>query len=184
MILLGDTPYIQCFVRNEFLFDEKRGHGEFTAAVAFAFRAEPARVPMFQVMLNSGAQWARVPIHMICSKPCNPPLPIEQSCWWDSYGYEFTVVALPFLKNHAVTALGRDGKIRRGNYLFTVDWMNGGWAEVPDQHKNHHVIALEAGPWIAYPNNRLVWHDLSWITPAPNKEWQTPTRSYSVEGSV
>ena len=183
MILLGDTPYIECFVRNEFLFDEQRGHGEFTPAVAFAFRAEPARVPMFQVMLDSGAQWARVPIHMICSKPCDP-LPIEQSCWWDSYGYEFTVVALPFLKNHSVTALGRDGQIRKGNYLYTVDWMNGGWAEVPDQHKNHHIIALESGPWIAYPNNRLVWHDLSWITPAPNKEWQTPTRSYSVEGLI
>lgn len=97
MILLGDTPYTPCFVRNEFLFDEKRGHGEFTPAVAFAFRAEPARVPMFQVMLDSGAQWARVPVHMICSKPCDP-LPVEQSCWWDSYGYEFTVIALPFLK--------------------------------------------------------------------------------------
>ena len=112
MTLLGETPYLPCFVRNEFLFDEQTGHGEFTPAVVFAFRAEPARVPMFQVMLDSGAQWARVPIHMICSKPC-APLPVEQSCWWDSYGYEFTVVALPFLKGHAVTALGRDGQIRR-----------------------------------------------------------------------
>ena len=120
---------------------------------------------------------------MICSKPSDP-LPVEQSCWWDSYGYEFTVIALPFLKNHAVTALGRDGQIRKGNYLFTVDWMQTGWSETPDQHKNHHIIALESGPWIAYPNNRLVWHDLSWITPAPNKEWQTPTRSYSVEGLI
>ena len=90
MTLLGETPYTNCFVRNEFLFDEKRGHGEFTPAVVFAFRAEQARVPMFQVMLDSWAQWARVPVHMICSKPC-APLPIKQSCWWDSYGYEFTV---------------------------------------------------------------------------------------------
>jgi hypothetical protein len=78
--------------------------------------------------------------------------------------------------------LGRDGQIRKGNYLFTVDWMQTGWSETPDQHKNHHIIALESGPWIAYPNNRLVWHDPSWITPAPNREWQTPTRNYSVEG--
>ena len=44
MTLLGETPYTNCFVRNEFLFDEKRGHGEYTPAVVFAFRAEPARV--------------------------------------------------------------------------------------------------------------------------------------------
>ena len=125
MMLLGETPYTPCYVRSEFLFNEQKDFGEFTPAVVFAFRAEPARVPMFQVMLESGAQWARVPIHMICSKPCES-LPIEQVCWWDSYGYEFSVVALPFLKNHAVTALGRDKVIRKGNYLFTIDWMTTG----------------------------------------------------------
>jgi hypothetical protein len=97
MFALGETPYTKIFIRNEFLFDERKGHGEFTPAVVFAYRAEPARVPMFQVMLDSGAQWARVPIHMICSKPC-VALPVEQTSWWDSYGYDFTVVALPFLK--------------------------------------------------------------------------------------
>ena len=183
MNLLGETPQTPCFIRNEFLFDEQAGHGEFSCAMVFAFRAEPARVPMFQAMLESGAQWARVPIHMICSKPCDP-LPLEQSCWWDSYGYEFTAVALPFLKNHAVTALGRDGVVRSGRYLFTIDWMLTGWSEVPDQHKNHHIIALDTGQWIAYPNNRLVWHDPAWITPAPNSQWTPPTRSYSVEGIV
>jgi hypothetical protein len=91
-------------------------------------------------------------------------------------------VALPFLKNHSVTALGRDKVIRKGNYLFTVDWMKTGWSEVAHQHKNHHIIALESGPWIAYPNNRLVWHDESWIAPNPDREWQTPTRDYFVEG--
>lgn len=180
MTLLGETPYTPCFIRNEFFYDQQQQHGYFTKAVVFGFRAELAQVPLFQVMLDSGAQWARVPIHMICSKPCQP-LQLEQSCWWDSYGYEFTVIALPFLKNHVVTALGRDGHVRKGNYLFTVDWMQTGWSEIPDQHKNHHIISLESGPWIAYPNNRLVWHDPSWITPAPDKEWKTPTRSYSVE---
>ena len=68
MILLGDTPYVPCYVRNEFLFDEKRGHGEFTPAVTFAFRAEPARVPMFQVMLDSGALSATG--RMACCKSC------------------------------------------------------------------------------------------------------------------
>jgi hypothetical protein len=178
--LVADTPYLQAFVRREFLYDEAKHAGEFVPCVVFGFRAEPARVPMFQIMLASGAQWARVPIHKICSKPCEP-LDLDQVVWWDSYGYEFAVHEFGFLKNHAVTALGRDGVVRKGRYLFTVDWMQSGWSEAPDQHKNHHLIALDDGPWIAYPNNRLVWHDPAWIEPAPDKEWQTPTRSYFVE---
>ena len=180
MILIADTPYLEVFIRKEFLYDEADHVGEFVPAVVFGFRAEPARGPMFQVMLESGAQWARVPIHKICSKPCDP-LPLEQCIWWDNYGYEFVVHSFDFLKNMTVTALGRDKIIRKGKYLFTIDWAKTGWSEVADQHKNHHVIALDTGPWIAYPNNRLVWHDPSWIAPAPDKEWRTPTRSYSVE---
>lgn len=180
MMLLGDTPYTPCVVRNEFLFDEQHGQGKFTEGVVFAFRAEPGAVPMFSIMLRSGAQWARVPIHKICSKPCDP-LPLEQSCWWDSYSYNFEVIRLAFLRGHSVTALGRDGISRTGNYLFTIDWMVTGWSEIPDQHKNHHVIALQTGQWIAYPNNRLIWLDSSWITPAPNAKWKSPTKHYSVE---
>lgn len=179
--LIADTPLFEVMVRSEFFYNEENHFDEFTPAVVFGFRAEPARVPMFQIMTEHGAQWARVPIHMICTKKCEK-LSIENSVWWDSYGYDFSLHSFAALKNHYVTALGRDGIIRKGNYLFTIDWMKTGWSEIPDQHKNHHIIALETGQWIAYPNNRLVWHDKSWITPAPSAEWKTPTKDYFVEG--
>lgn len=179
MTFLVDTPYVTAYVRNEFLFDEQEGHGEFTPCTVFGFRAEPARVPLFQVMLDNGAMWARVPIHMLCNKPC-AALPIDISCWWDSFSHHCTVHAFAFLKNHAVSCLGRDKEVRRGNYLFTVDWQ-GRWAEAPDQHKNHHVIALDSGQWIAYPNNRLIWEDPSWIKPSKIPAWKSPTRNYYCE---
>jgi len=182
-MLIADCPIVQGFVRKEFLYDEEQGHGEFVKAVIFGVRAEPARAPMFQVMLESGAQWARVPIDKICLRHC-APLPIGQLVWWDCYGYDFAVHQFSFLKNHKVTALGRDGEIRTGNYLFTIDWMRTGWSEIPDQHKNHHVIGLQAGQLIAYPNNRLLWEDPSWITPALDKNWKSPTRTVFVEGST
>ena len=179
-MLIADTPYQQVLVRNEFFYDEKSGHGEYTKAVVFGFRAEPARVPMFQIMTEHGAQWARCPIHMIVTKPCEP-LPVEVVTWWDNYGYSFAVLEYKFLRGFSCTALGRDKVIRKGNYLFTIDWMVDGYSEIPDQHKCHHVIALETGQWIAYPNNRLVWADESWIKPNPQKEWRCPTRIYSAE---
>jgi hypothetical protein len=177
--LIAATPYTPALVRNSF-FDPNSS--EFTKCIVFGFRAEPGCVPMFQVMLDNGAQWARVPIHMLVSKSCEE-LPIETICWWDCYGYDFSIIAFPFLKDHQVEAIDPDGVFRMGNYLFTVDWMKTGWSEIPDQHKNHHIIALASGQWIAYPNNRLIWHDKSWITPLTErpKNWRSPTQTYSAE---
>lgn len=180
MTFLADTPYIPGYVRNEFLHDQQEGHGSFSACVVFGFRAEPARVPMFQIMLDNGAQWARIPIHALCSKPCDP-LPLEIVCWWDSFSRHCTVHQFDFLIGHRVEGLGRDKEMRPGKYLFTVDWCNGGWSEISDQHKNHHIIELDAGPWIAYPNNRLYWKDPSWIK-KPVTPMRSPSQSYSVEG--
>ena len=114
MNFLCDTPYVECHVRNEFLYDQAKGQGEYTEATIFGFRAEPARVPMFQVMLASGAQWARIPIHALCIAPCEP-LSVDLCAWWDSYGYHAQVHAFAFLRNHRVSALGRDGQIRAGS---------------------------------------------------------------------
>jgi len=181
MTFLVDTPYTRCFIRQEFFYDEKRGYGDFTEAYVFGFRSEPQRVPMFQVMLANGEQWARVPIHMICSKPCDP-LPLDVSVWWDCYSRYCTVHEFAFLRNHAVNCYGRDKQLRRGSYLFTIDWATGGFSEIPDQHKNHHIISLESGQWVAYPNNKLLWIDDSWIEGKPSFDWVSPSRVYSVEG--
>ena len=178
--LIADTPWLQVMVRSEFFYNHESHAGEFTPAVMFGVRAEPAAVPMFQVLLDSGAQWARVPIHMLCTKPCDP-LPLAQTCWWDCYGYSFTLHAFGMLRNHAVTARGRDGILRHGRYLFTLDWMQSGWSETPNQHKNHHVIVLDTGHLIAYPNNALQWIDSSWITGTPDRSWVTSQQTYTVE---
>ena len=115
-------------------------------------------------------------------KPCEA-LALSLCAWWDSFGYTANVHAFEFLKNHRVQAMGRDKAIRHGRYLFTIDWAKDNWSETPDQHKNHHVIALDDGPWIAYPNNRLLWIDPSWIEPNVDRGWQSPSHNYSVEAS-
>ena len=177
----ADTPYITAYVRNEFLYDQQKGHGEYTLCTVFGFRAEPMRVPMFQIMLESGAQWARIPIHALCSKPCDQ-LPLRLCVWWDSFSRNCQVKEVPFLRNHRVKAIGRDGVQGGGTYLFTVFWCDGGWSEVPDQSKDHHIIALDDGQWIAYPNNRLLWVDPSWINGEVPRDWHSPSTNYSVEG--
>jgi hypothetical protein len=82
-----------------------------------------------------------------------------------------------------VTLKCRDTQPRVGNYLFTVDWQ-GSWADIPDQHKNHHVIAGEDGNIYAYPNNKILWHDASYNVPLPAdaKDWQRNTRAGAPRG--
>jgi len=180
MSFMVDTPYVTAYIRNEFLYDHTQGEGEFTECTVFGFRAEPARVPMFSVMLNNGAQWARTPIHALCSKPC-PAMSLQIACWWDSFSRFCDVREMQFLRNHRVKALGRDGVQRPGVYLFSVFWADGGWSEIPDQSKDHHIIALDSGQWIAYPNNRLLWQDPSWIGGELPRGWKSPSTNYSVE---
>jgi hypothetical protein len=99
-----DTPYVTAYVRNEFLYDQQKGHGEFTEVTVFGFRAEPMRVPMFQIMTAQGAQWARIPIHALCSKPC-PAISLQIACWWDSFSRFCEVREVQFLRNHRVQAM-------------------------------------------------------------------------------
>ena len=155
----ADTPYLTAYVRNEFLHDHEKGKGDFTPCTVFGFRSEVMRAPMFQIMLESGAQWARIPIHALCSKPC-PEMALQLTVWWDS-----------FSRNCQVKEVA----------LMTVFWCDGGWSEVPDQSKDHHIIALDTGQFIAYPNNRLLWADPSWIRGEVPRDWRSPSDNYSVE---
>jgi hypothetical protein len=130
-------------------------------------------------MLETGAQWANVPIHLITTKPVDP-LPVNVATLWDCFSDTFEVVEMPLLKSIACVARGSDGEKRDGNYRFTIDWQ-GLWAEVPEQHKQHHVIELQSGHLIAYPNNKLLWKDPAYFKEGP-LDYRHNTHFWSVEG--
>lgn len=180
--ILAPTPITRCLVRNEFLFDQASGHGDYTEGYIFGFRARRAFIPSFQVMLVNGAQWANVPIHMLAVRECDALAPRVCS-WWDCFSDEFEVVELLLLRNLRVSARGCDSTDREGNYLFTVD-LSGGWAEVPDQHKQHHIIALKSGQLIAYPNNKLLWQDESYVDGTDIPRYAANSHAWSVEGEL
>lgn len=181
--IIAPTPITPCVVRNEFLFDQEEGEGDFTPGYIFGFRAAPARIPAFQVMLENGAQWANVPIHMLATKACERLAPRVCS-WWDCFSSTFTIAEFPLLKSLRCSARGVDGQDREGNYLFTVDW-TGLWADIPDQHKQHHVIALKAGQIIAYPNNKVRWLDESYVDEKTQfPRYRPNSHAWSVEGRI
>jgi hypothetical protein len=184
--LLAPIPYVPVYVRDEFLHDLQSGHGNFTFGYAFAFCAVPARVPSFQVILETGAQWARLPIHALCMKEKAEALPLSELVWWDCFEYTFEVLRLPMLESMRCKLRSTTGKEYTGTYLMTVDWHGEGFSHIPDQHKNHHIIALESGQLAAYPNNKIIWDDPSFVTGFGEKkpDYKVNTHVWSVEAGV
>lgn len=181
--LLASTPIIECLVRRSFLtgIDSPAAMTEYEPGYIFGFCARPGRVPAFQVMLHCGAQWAHVPLHMVCTKEWQP-LDLKLLTWWDCFSADFEIVTLELLRGVQVELRDRVGTKHWGRYLFTVEW-RGAWADIPDQHKNHHVIEGKNGHIFAYPNNKLRWIDASYNVPMPgsSKHWKSNTRQWSVE---
>ena len=132
--LVADTPYTYCLVRREFLRDGQDGHGEYVEGCIFGVTALEGRLPAFQVMLRDGAQFARLPLVAFCEKPSaylEPPV----VCLWDSLSYSVAVHQYSYLTTLVADVFCGDGVERRGKYLFTLDWAESDYAEMPDRHE-------------------------------------------------
>lgn len=162
--LVEDVPFTYCLVRNEFLYNQDRGHGEFTECCIIGVVALEGRAPMFTAMLKNGAIWARLPIHAFCFQE-SEPLPLSAICLWDCLSYDVTVHQYAYLTTLRCDVFCSDGVSRGGEYLFTLDWCKSNYSEMPDQHKQHHIIKLDTGHIAAMPGNRLRWYEPSWVRP-------------------
>lgn len=162
--LIADVPFTYCLVRDEFMYDQQQGHGDYTEACIFGVVALDGRAPMFTAMIRNGAQWARLPLHAFCFKPCDP-LPLTALCMWDCLSYDVTPHQYAYLSTLRADVFCGDGITRGGDYLFTLDWCKSHYSEMPDQHKQHTLLRLDTGHIAAMPGNRLRWREPSWIQP-------------------
>jgi len=138
------------------------------------------RALSFNILLHSGANYSRAPIHLLrLGEAPEPDLAYQQP--WDCLADECEVYENPTLSGLRV--LMKNGQT--GVCLFTVDYPATGWAALPDQHKEHHLIAGDDGRLYAMPNNYLLWNeratvkDTNWST-APRLERND--RIWSAEG--
>ncbi len=158
MYLNADVPYFRAYIKNEFLYNFEQGHGEFTEGYVFGVCAMEGRCLSFHVLLETGAQWARLPVHAIVFQKEAPSLELKYIQPWDCPSYHVAVTAYSYLRNMPTKVLLGNGQMVRGNYLFTVDYAEMAFAE-NDEHKCSHLIKTENGLLIAQPNNRCLWGD-------------------------
>jgi len=147
----------------------------------FGLVSLPGRTFGCHVLLENGAVYRNIPLHMLSHGEA-PEWHTHEAQTWDCYGTDFALVAYPFLKRARCHVKLRDGSKLQGEYLFTIVPMNDGWSESPDQAKEFFVIALDNGRFTAQPTNHVLVQDLSFVD--PGGQWPVLKRQdkkYSVD---
>jgi hypothetical protein len=182
---------IKLFLRNEYLYQNQKGLGEFTECVVLSIRCMPGQAALFQVLLPNGVVRDKLPSHALLTKPelPDPDLPFHYLQIWNCFSYNFTIIQLNYLKDAPVEIYAKDRKWYPGKYFATINWGSNDpnaditLAEDPAEHKSHHIILLSNGQIALQPNNRIKWSEPSFVTkPFPTKpDYLVCNEFYNVE---
>lgn len=171
--ILSDTPsIIRCLVRAEFTQNHTAGQGTYLKAHILGVRCQEAASVQFQVRFDepsiAGAMFC-LPVQALCWKPCDLP-DTELIQPWDTFSPTFTVHEFALWKRGNASLLN----VRRihpyperlpARYLFTIDFTGNALADDFEQHKQLHVLQVEAGWFAAVPNNRVLSIDSAFSKP-------------------
>lgn len=187
--LNANIPSLTCYIRNEFMFNHEKGHGEFTNANVHAVASITGRVPLFEAFLENGVNWTRRPIHAFCWKKEAEILPLIEHLYWDCFSYYVDVQVRERLGGLRADLISITGVKRQGEYMFTLDWaqenrniLDVNFSETPE-HKCGHVFKMDNGNYFIYPNNRIIWKDRAWTFNriSSNPGYKIDLNTYSVE---
>ena len=168
MHISSSTPSIQLLVRNEFLFNQKSGFGEYTKGWLVGVRTVKGLAATFYVLLENGVLFTGLPIHALCHKP-SEKMQLGDLEMWDCLAYDHSVFQFDFLKGMACNVLLRNKETHPGEYLFSLDFSSSGSltniSESPNEWKVFHFIKLNNGNFCLYPQNRMLFKDASLVIP-------------------
>jgi len=190
-----NIPTLEIYVREQFLYDGAADQiGKFVKAAAFSVSSVPGRALGFQVMLENGAVFDRLPVTALASKPNASQIPemVSDAQIWDCPSAEISCIVYDFLAGLCVDAAmpTKSGdSYLRGEYVMTFDWHDAPAADNPGQlgHKCAHLIALQSGDYVLYPNNRLCFHSPAWVKrpwaaePVERPDYRINTQRYVCE---
>ena len=186
MFVNADIPHFYCFLRKEYLYDLKEHYGEFVPVAVFGIKSIQARAITFHCMSENGACFDHIPINALAWKKGSEKMQLDNLELWDCFSYDVSVTKFQFLKNLRVRTFLKDGKIYWGEYMFTIDWAGTEYAEDYGEggHKSAHIIKLDNGNFAGQPNNRIFWHEPSFITkPFMEKpDYKTNSYNFKAEG--
>jgi hypothetical protein len=182
---------LKVWVRDEYLYQGKKGKGQFTQGIIISIRCMPGQAALFQVLFENGVMRDKLPSHALLTKPeiPDPDLPFHYLQLWNCFSYNFTLLKLNFVSGGPVEVYMKDKKFYSGKYFATINWGSNDintditLSEDPMEHKSHHIILLDNGQIALQPNNRIKWSEPSFVTkPFPEKpDYLVCNEFYNVE---
>ena len=169
--LNANIPPIDCYVRGNFLRNQKDSHDKYFPCVIFGVSSVQNRSPLFHFMMEDGGIWWRMPINAFCKEPNTPEVDLHNLVLWNSFSPFISVTKFGNLANLSLHYVDREKAKVNGKYLFTLDWhnpdtnvLNDGYSESPSEHKCGHVIQRDDGNYAIQPNNRIFVFEPSYTT--------------------
>lgn len=152
------------FVDKRFLHGRDPQYaGQVEPCVIFGVTSIPSRALHFSILCESGAQWARMPLHALFHEAPRSDYrhPLTDLQMWDAHGWDFSVTQFDYIREMGCHFRKRDGSMTPGSYWFTLDHTDNGYSQFPPEHKCYHLLLLEdgSGQIAAQPNNRILWRD-------------------------
>ena len=164
-----NIPVITCYMRNEYLYNHTKGHGDFTLCDVHAVASIEKRVPLFEAFLENGVNWTRRPINAFCWKKDAPVRPLSDHMYWDCFSPYVDVQIRQRMFGKRAELITPSYDKLEGVYMFSIDWSwesKAGFTDInfseTPEHKCAHVFKMDEGNYFAYPNNRIVWYDDAW----------------------
>lgn len=184
-----NLPTFTCFIRNEYLYNHEKGHGEFTPCDVHTVSSIEKRVPLFEAFLENGVNWTRRPITAFCWKTDAVLVSLEEAMYWDCFSPYIDVQVRNRLSGLKAELITPSNKKEEGIYMFTLDWswenktiLDTNFSETPE-HKCGHFFKMNNGNFYCYPNNRIIWYDDAWLKNRINKNpgYKIDLTTYTVE---
>ena len=155
-----NLPPIMVYVRNEFLFGQKKGFGEFTVGHLVSVRSLQNQCFQFSVLLGNGALFTGLPAHALAFKQEAPKRPLNESQMWDSISSSIDIIQLELLLYMPATIKLFSGELVKGEYLFTIDAVGtNDLSRHPIHWKQMHCFKTEEGNLLISPQYRVQFQD-------------------------
>lgn len=171
MLLNHNIKPIKCLLKKEYLYNLERHQGEYEECHLFGISSIKGRALGFHAFLSTGAVFYRLPLSAFVWKKGAADVPLDYLQTWDQLGYHISVIEYDFLKELNGKVFMKNGKWEKCEYMFTVDfchpdssYLNTTFVESPEDHKCQHIVKLANGYFGAYPNNKILWEEIAFVT--------------------
>jgi len=114
--LNANIPPIDCYVRGNFLRNQKDSHDKYFPCVIFGVSSVQNRSPLFHFMMEDGGIWWRMPINAFCKEPNTPEVDLHNLVLWNSFSPFISVTKFGNLANLSLHYVDREKAKVNGKY--------------------------------------------------------------------